>query len=677
MRRWLLPLLMLLVLVLTTVPTPVFADDPVVEPLPEQPASVPSSGEGEENGGLFQTIVQKITHRIVVPFNTVVSALDRTLAAAVQSGMSGSWTATPRIEAALQTVTAHLFQTDDLREMGNAALPLAAGLAVPLFLLRLALYHWRRLAGEGDSVVAVVQDWVVAGVWAYASAPVLAEVLNLATAATAMMFGQALTDAMTSTASTFLNPMQVVTNGTAKLVTFGFLGNVLLFVSALGAIAGVLAMVWAFVSANALAFLLAAIGPVAGVMGVVPHLRWLRSLWLKAAVLLALFPIGVGALLRAMALSGTVLASGEAGPIDMFIRTIWLWGMVGMLFSMAGIAGKFTIGAGAEVAGGMVRVGKAAIDGVGALTIAGATGGVGAVAATGLAGTSALGGGATLAGVLEKSGSGQVIEEGMTDASSHLAQAGHMKQAAGVLGALGLSRTAGAFSLAANQHMLAARRAELATRMEQMLQQQSVAAGEQPSPLVDNIASQLTDALGDAPSRATAEGVAQGVRYAGGDPSNVGTTMQQISADLSAVGQNASEVLQQHPVEMGRLVAAYQHGAGNLGTPQERLRRAVETVTGDTSAFDTLLYRGCTSVSGTEILQNDAKALGIEPSVLENFRQALPETFQRLVEAYPAEGSPQERLQAALQQLNDENAWGFFGTYITDINGSNEVGDNA
>lgn len=371
---------------------------------------------GEANGGIVETIKKTVTNitRIVVPGRTMFDALNRVLAIAIAGGQNDVRSTYSELVGVVSTTVASLFDAASLDDVAGSTRPLAAGLAAPLFLLRLAIYHWRKLVGEEDTPARVIGDWIIAGGWAYIAGHLVTWVLSFGISVTGRAFGSNLPQLIAN----FLLSVSPIGMGLNALVQHNFLGGITTFMTGLGIVAAAVGLLWAFAVVTALSYVLAAIGPVVGVAGVVPQIRWIRALWLKALTLIAIFPLGAAAIFKATAVVSNPLTFD--GPVGAVIRLIWLWGAVGFLFALAGIAGRFSIGTGMEVAGQMVKAGKAVVElGV----MAGATGGAGLVAG---AGTGALG------------------------ASNGAAMGGNSGQAAGVLGAGSNSASGGSSGAATN-----------------------------------------------------------------------------------------------------------------------------------------------------------------------------------------------------------------------------------
>jgi len=429
-------------------PAPVEEPPPVPAPTPEPP------------GG----IVQQVFHRLLFPVETIGEALTNVFNQAAEreaeslSQQTAAWG--EAIGEVIQAPSEGWF-----REQASTSLPTAAALAPALFLLRLAIYHWSRLIGEDDSALRAFGDWVVAGALAVAAGPFL----DLAARLGWWMAGAALGETA-DLAYDFVSSMslsQAVLAGLRSVSLFSGIIGIGLALAGLLAVAGFL---FAFAAANATLYVLAVIAPPLAVLSVVPQMRWLRGLWLKAVGLLALLPVVAGAVFKAGLLASGAFPGG--GLLGAVIRLLWLLGAVGALLSLAGLLGRLTLATGIESALKLAR-GIAGVAGLVAL----ATGGVGAVAGMGTAagasgtlpGSAGSGeiaaGSGTGAASPATGGDGAYPGQGYQAALSHLSQAGtHMQQAA-LFDALGLRSPARYAHHLGQQEQLAARQAELAGRL--------------------------------------------------------------------------------------------------------------------------------------------------------------------------------------------------------------------
>ena len=334
----------------------------------------------------------------------------------------------------------------DYSRVAQSSLPVAAALAPALFLLRLALYHWGRLLGDDDSGLRVVGDWVTAGVLAVASGPFLDLIVRLGWWMVGKVIGEAGGLAMNFVSST------TATSVVLGLSNLSFLGSLISIGLSIGSLLAIGGMLFAFASANAVLFILAVLAPPLAIASVLPQAGWLRSLWMKAVILIALLPIVAGGVFKA-GLAASYLFDKQ-GLLSAIIRVIWLWGATGLLLSLAGILGKMTISTTADAFGQMIKAAQQIVS-IGALAASG-VGAVGAGAgAVGATGAGASGAAATASGL-----------SGSEAAMSHLNAAQQFTQRAGNLEAMGLHAPAAYNRSLAHGQELAARQAQLGERMQ-------------------------------------------------------------------------------------------------------------------------------------------------------------------------------------------------------------------
>ncbi len=413
------------------------------------PPPPPATATPTPGGPPVVTQISQIFHRLVFPAETISQALTRVFNRAAQKEAG-------RMDAQVAQwtlVIGEIVQAPSQGEysaVAQSSLPVAAALAPALFLLRLALYHWNRLVGQQDSGMNVIGDWVTAAVLAVVSGVFLDMLVRLGW----WMVGRVLGETG-HLAIAFVEVMSVgrIAQGVAELTLFGGFLSVGLSLGALMAVAG---MLFAFASANAVLFILAVLAAPVAVVGVVPQMRWLRSLWLKAVVIIALLPLIAGGIFKAGVGAANVFS--HPGLLSGLIRVMWLWGATGMMLSLAGILGRTTLAATAEAFGQIVGAVKQIVS-VAALAAAGAGVASGAVSAGGM--------GAGTAGAV--SGTSAAAMPGIPPeaaALSHLNAAQSMTQQAGMFDALGLRAPAQYMRSQARGQELAARQVELAGRMQ-------------------------------------------------------------------------------------------------------------------------------------------------------------------------------------------------------------------
>src|SRR5512139_1202968 len=363
---------------------PAYGATPIPPPTP--PTSTPNPG-----GGTVVTSISNIFHHLVFPADTISQALTKVFnKAASREASSMDQEVTRWTKVIGEIVQAP--SKGEYSKVARSSLPVAAALAPALFLLRLALYHWGRLLGDDDSGLRVVGDWVTAGVLAVVSGPFLDLIVRLGWWMVGKVIGETAVLAVSFVESTTATSVLL---GVANLTFLGSLISIGISIGSLLAIGG---MLFAFASANAVLFILAVLAPPLAVASVLPQARWLRSLWMKAVILIALLPIVAGGVFKAGLAASFVF--NKPGLLSALIHVIWLWGAVGILLSLAGILGKMTISTTADAFGQMLKavqqvvaIGALAASGVGAA-------GVGAIgtAGAGTGGSGAVVGGSGLSG---------------------------------------------------------------------------------------------------------------------------------------------------------------------------------------------------------------------------------------------------------------------------------------
>jgi len=323
--------------------------------------------------------------------------------------------------------------------------------------------------------------------------------------------------------------------GLANLTFLGSLLNIGLSIGSLLAIGG---MLFAFASANAVLFILAVLAPPLAIASVLPQASWLRSLWIKAVVLIALLPIVAGGVFKAGMAASTWM--GQQGLLSAIIRVIWLWGATGLLLSLAGILGKMTISTTADAFGGMIKAAQQIIS-------------IGALAASGVGAT-----GAGVVGAAEATTSAGATDglTGAEAAMSHLNAAGQFTQQAGNLDAMGLHAPAAYNRSLAHGHELAARQAELGERMQRFNGVSST------SPSQDFGFSTSVNASIQSSFDGTPQEFQQG--------------FQSMSADITQHGMDPNVFAAQYPEETAYMTKAYLDHSDEIMTARDPLMRASE-----------------------------------------------------------------------------------------------------
>jgi len=252
-----------------------------------------------------------------------------------------------------------------------------------------------------------------------------------------------------------------------------FLQGIVAIALGLGALLALAAMIFAFGVAQSTLYVLAVLGPSFAVASVVPEMRWLRSLWIKGVVLVAIMPVMAGGVFKAGILASTYLGvSGGVGLMSGMIRILWMFGAAGLLLTATGILGRITLGSAAETLGKMWDVAKG---------MAGTVALLGGVIATG--GAAAAGGGVAVAGGGETavtSGSMSRIGEGtgggLNGSLGCLDKASTMNSMSNIFSSMGLSNHARLAGGLAHGHELDARKQDLAGRIGNFNQRQANSA---------------------------------------------------------------------------------------------------------------------------------------------------------------------------------------------------------
>jgi len=217
-------------------------------------------------------------------------------------------------------------------------------------------------------------------------------------------------------------------------------------------------------------YVLAAIGPVVMVAGVIPKMRWLRGLWLQGTVMIALLPVVAAGIFKVGIEAAASLVM--AGLLSQLFHILWLFGMTGFLLSLSGILGRLTIDAAGDALGKMVQVGKGIIQTAVMAGSAVASGGTSAVAGGALATNEAInetaGVGATTAAA-----TGNPI--GGLSASQHLQNAQASLQKADTASMFGMNGLASHYQRQAPHSQIEARKADLDARIASQTSDQPLA----------------------------------------------------------------------------------------------------------------------------------------------------------------------------------------------------------
>lgn len=517
--------------------TPVHASSANLLLTPTPTVTVTVTPTPPTGGNTTTTTISQIFNHLVFPAETISEALAGIFDKAADKEVRAMSEEVARWTSVIGEIVQAPSQ-GDYSTVAQSSLPVAAALAPALFLLRLALYHWGRLLGDDDSGLRVIGDWVTAGVLAIASGPFLDLIVRLGWWMVGKVIGE--TGALA---------ISFVENTTATSILLGlanqtFLGSLLNIGLSIGSLLAIGGMLFAFASANAVLFILAVLAPPLAIASVLPQATWLRSLWMKAVVLIALLPIVAGGVFKAGMAASTWM--GQQGLLSAILRVIWLWGATGLLLSLAGILGKMTISTTADAFGGMIKtaqqivsIGMLAASGVGAAG-AGAVGAAGATSSAGAGGAAATTSGLT----------------GAEAAMGHLNAAQQLTQQAGNLEAMGLRAPAAYNRSLAHGHELAARQAELGERMQRFN-----GAPSTPS----------SNDFGFSPS------VNASIQSNfNGSPQEFQQGFQAMSADITQHGMDPNVFAAQYPQETAQMTRAYLDYSEEIMTARDPLMRASE-----------------------------------------------------------------------------------------------------
>jgi hypothetical protein len=283
---------------------------------------------------------------------------------------------------------------------------------------------------------------------------------------------------------------------------------------------------------------------------VIPEMKWLRSLWIKGAVLVALMPIMAGGIFKA-GIGVAAKTVGLGGMMEGVFRVLWLFGAAGLLLSVTGILFRITLGAAGEavqkmwdvakgVAGTIALVGAAAVTGGAAGIGAGAGAGAGASATTAGTGMS-TGGAAAAGGAVPGGGSGT---GGLSSALGSLNKASSMNTMSNIFQSMGLPGHARVSGGLARGHELNARKADLEARISNF----GGGGG--------NNNNQGTNLGIDGLSPRAAEKMIEGF---GGSADELQQVFPTIGTKLEHAGfPSVSAAANQYPRELGRMAQLYQ-----------------------------------------------------------------------------------------------------------------------
>jgi hypothetical protein len=505
---------------------------------PPQPVETPQPPPPPEESGstsVFVSSISKVIHRLVFPAETISEALGNIFMKAADANENAArqefstWTS-----VLVQVVQAP--SRGSYSDVARSSLPVAGSLAVALFILRLAMYHWNKLLGESDSPLQVLGDWLTAGVLAIVCGPFLDMIVRLGWWTMSAVLGET-----ASLASRFLSVM-VVPSFVPSIQLSGtvvFLQGIVAIALVLGALLALAAMIFAFGVAQSTLYVLAVLGPSFAVASVIPEMRWLRSLWIKAVVLVAIMPIMAGGVFKAGILASSYLGvSNGVGLMSGMIRMLWMFGAAGLLLTTTGILGRITLGSAAETLGKMWDVAKGIIGTVALVGGAVATGGA---AAGGGAAVAAGGEGAVASGAMNGVGEG-AAGAGMGGRLGSLEKASTMNSMSNIFNGMGLSNHARVASGLSRGHEMDARKQDLSMRIDNFGQRQANSA---------NI-----DVGIEGVSPRAAQSILENF---GGSADEFKQVFPSIGSRLEGAGLSAAGVVaNQYPAELGSMARLYQ-----------------------------------------------------------------------------------------------------------------------
>ncbi len=512
-----------------------FADGTPQPPQPaETPGPPPPAGEGGSTS-VFIKSISTIIHRLVFPAETISEALGNIFMKAAEANENAA-------QQEFSTWTSVLVQVVQAPSRGSysdvarSSLPVAGSLAVALFILRLTIYHWNKLLGESDSPLQVLGDWLTAGVLAVVCGPFLDMIVRLGWWTMAAVLGET-----SSLAKQFLGVM-IVQSFVPTIQLSGtvvFLQGIVAIALGLGALLALAAMIFAFGVAQSTLYVLAVLGPSFAVASVIPEMRWLRSMWIKGVVLVAIMPIMAGGIFKAGILASTYLSvRGGVGLMSGMIRILWMFGAAGLLLTATGILGRVTLGSAAETLGKMWDVAKGIVGTVALVGGVAATGGAAGAGAGVVAGGEATVAGGSISGGLGEGAAGG----GLSSSLGSLDKASTMNTMSNIFSSMGLSSHARLAGGLAHRHELDARKQDLAARIGNFNQRQAESAP--PDVGIEGVSSRAAQSMLDS---------------FGGSADEFKQVFPAIQSSLEKAGfPSAGVVANQYSAELGSMAKLYQ-----------------------------------------------------------------------------------------------------------------------
>ena len=523
------------------------APAPLPEPPdPPAPGGGADPGPGEDagdssssDGGGVGSIIQRIFHIIRFPTETLAESLTIVLNEAAEkeaarlSNQTAEWAAI--IGDVIQAPSDGFYEV-----IATSSLPTAAALAPALFLLRLLIYHWGRLIGEDDSALRVIGDWLTAGLLAVVAGPFLDLMTSLSWWISGSVLGET-----GQLARAFVTSMTVPA-AIGGMLKYTFFSSFIIMGVAIMGLLAVAGLGMAFAAANAAMYVMAVIAPFVAVVGAVPQMRWLRSLWIKGSSVVALMPIIAGGIFKASTLAANPFLPG-GGLLSVLVRLLWMAGSVGFLLSLAGILSKFTISATVGAFGKAVG----AVKSVATMAAVVGSAGAGAVGAgVGAGATASQGAGGTAAAGMAAGEGASAASSRLSSAMEHLETAQSHTQSGAIFSASGLQGLAQYHRSQAQIHTLAARRDELQTRMNRIGSSSTEAS---------ETSTSISWGVGGDPGLDQAvlqRAVSQG-GYAG-SPEEFAQNLNALESMAQQSGFSLNAMAPHYPEEVGRMARAYQ-----------------------------------------------------------------------------------------------------------------------
>ena len=496
---------------------------------PEEPPETPTS--------VITSITQSFFH-VVFHDDTISKALSNLFKKTAEAQKKDFKKEVVRWSSALNELVKPA-EKDQFTNVAKSGLKTAAALAPALFLLRLALYHWSKLLGDGnDTPMVVVGDWLTAGLLAVLAGPFLDLVSRLGW----WMCKVAAVGETRVLAANFVTLMSAPSflSITSVIPGLVFLQSLIGIAMTFAAILAMSGLLFAFVSAQATLFVLAVLGPAISVGAVIPQMRWLRSLWLKAVVLISLLPLIAGAIFKAaVSVAGAI---SQGGMVLSLVRLLWLFGATGALLSLSGILAKMTLSASGEAAKKIFGVAKGLVA---TAALAAATGGIGAAAGGAVAaGGSVAGGGAATGAAMNGSAATAAGTE-----MAHLTKAQGFNKLGTALDAVGAHKQARVAYGMGRSSDLSARQDRLQTKIDGFGSTSNKPQADQASQ-----SSPESSGLGFSASSSVKKDILSGF---GGSSDDFRSAYSGLSPHVEAAGFSPDGFASQYPQAAGMMAKTY------------------------------------------------------------------------------------------------------------------------